>query len=206
MNDLEKLSRGLSKVLRHNAIKEGLHISTGGYVLCEDILKINEYNTFTFEDIETVVKTNDKKRFNLKNIDNKYYIRAIQGHSKVIASVLKIEDLLTKLHEPLDLIIHGTSMDKYNLIINCGLQKKGKWLIHFSTTHNFIEESHLPSIYKSKCRILIYINMKLAMENGISFYMCDNGIIHSPGFEEEGISSKYFIEVMDTRTKKILLG
>lgn len=70
-----KLSKYLSWLLRHGAVKDGLDINSAGYVKIDDILDQKNNKHMTFDDIKNVVKNNDKKRFELNIFDNSWYIR-----------------------------------------------------------------------------------------------------------------------------------
>lgn len=201
----QNLSKGLSWLLRHHVVDQGLSITPGGYVSCEDILKLAQFNKFTLGDIKNVVDTNDKKRFTLNEEDGKLYIRANQGHSHTVASQLNQDEVLTKITTPLELVVHGTTLKNYNIIKKSGLKKIGRWHIHFAITDDFVEGNHEQSGIRSSSRILIYLNMELAMVDGIEFYMSDNKVVLSQGIGEEGvIDSKYFSKVIDTKTGKLL--
>lgn len=75
------LSKKLSLVLRHSAIKMGLHITPEGYAKIEDVIKLPVFEKFkpTMEMIMEVVNSNEKKRFEVSA--DKLYIRALQGHT-----------------------------------------------------------------------------------------------------------------------------
>ena len=63
-----KLSKKLAWLLRHNAEKEGLAISPDGYVLLDDVLNYllaDGWKDASFETIQEIVDTNDKKRYEL---------------------------------------------------------------------------------------------------------------------------------------------
>ena len=68
------------------------------------------------EHILVVVHSNDKKRFELKEIDGVQMIRAVQGHS--IAAV-KTDDLLEQIKNPFQYgqVIHGTYFEPLPLIL-----------------------------------------------------------------------------------------
>lgn len=77
------MSKTLSKLLRHKAVEEGLNISTDGFVSVNEILQ-HRYlkGKYRVEDIERVVRSNDKQRFFIqRNDDLTLEIRANQGHS-----------------------------------------------------------------------------------------------------------------------------
>lgn len=202
----QNLSKGLSWLLRHHVVDQGLSITPGGYVLCEDILKLSAFNKFTFDDIKIVVDNNNKKRFTLKEEDSKWYIRANQGHSHEVASQLNQDEVLTKITQPLELIVHGTTLKNYNIIKKSGLKKIGRWHIHFAITDDFVEGNTQQSGIRSSSRILIYLNMELAMADGIEFFMSDNKVVLSQGVGADGvIDPKYFNKVIDTKTGRVLL-
>lgn len=197
------LSRSLAWLLRHGALKHGLDVSTDGYILVDDILKLQKFNKYTFDNIKYVVDNNDKQRFALKYENNKWYIRANQGHSHNVASKIKQEDLLTKLDTPLDCVIHGTTYNAYKEIKNNGLKKMDRSHIHFAITDDFVAGNQQQSGIRSNCQILIYLDMEKAMNDGIEFYMSSNKVVLSQGVGEEGlIDKKYFSKVIDKVTRQ----
>ena len=54
------LSKKLSYLLRHGAVKEGLEIGSDGYVKLESILNRHDFKGVTIKDIEGIVENNDK--------------------------------------------------------------------------------------------------------------------------------------------------
>lgn len=199
------LSKTLTWLLRHHAVQQGMNISEDGFVLWDDIAKLKEFKHYTFEDVEKVVNENDKQRFALKEENGKWYIRANQGHSHEVASKIKQEELLTKLTEPLELVVHGTTHQAYKEIQKSGLKKMGRSHIHFAITDDFISGNQQQSGIRSNCQVLIYLDMKKAMDDGIEFYISENKVVLSAGVGSEGlIESKYFRKVVDKKTGEIL--
>jgi len=200
-----QLSKSLSWLLRHGAMKEGLDMSSDGYVLCDDILKLKKFKKFNFENITSIVEQDNKQRYKLKQEGDNWYIRANQGHSTAVGTLINEEELLTKLTEPLDLVVHGTPLGAYEIIKNTGLKKLKRTHIHFAITDDFIEGNKEQSGIRKNCEILIYLNMKLAMDDGIEFFMSDNKVILSKGVGEEGfIDKKYFSKVVNKSTGEII--
>lgn len=75
-----QLSKYLSFVLRHGAEKEGIAIQPDGFVKVADILakpKLKNQWKVNFEHVLFVVNSNDKKRFELKEVDGVQMIRAV---------------------------------------------------------------------------------------------------------------------------------
>ena len=202
---LVQLSKSLSWLLRHGVVKEGLNMSPDGYVLCDDIIKLKKFKKCNFENIKTVVEQDNKQRYKLKYENDKWYIRANQGHSTNVGTLINEEKLLTKLTEPLDRIVHGTPMSAYEIIKTSGLKKLKRTHIHFAISDDFIEGNKEQRGIRKNCEILIYLNMKLAMDDGIEFFMSDNKVVLSKGMGDEGIiSTKYFSKVVNKTTGEII--
>ncbi len=193
--------RALIAVLRHNAIKEGLTMSSDGYILCDDILKIERFSNFTNDNIKDIVDTNDKKRFALKEENNKLYIRANQGHSNDVEFAIDQTKLLKKLIKPL-LIAHATTLKIYNDEIKVnGLKNPKIPHIYFEI---YDEKTNMTQ-FKEKFRYLIHVNMQMAMDDGIEFYISENNIVLSKGSKDGIIDKKYIIKVTDRKTGEIIL-
>ena len=200
-----QLSRGLAYLLRHGIIKNKLPISSDGYVPLDEILKLNQFKDYNVDDFLEATKNNNKKRFSVKEIEGKFYIRANQGHSREVGDKINQEELLIKLDKPLPIIVHGTTYLKWEIIKKTGLKKMARTHIHFAINDDFIKGNQEQSGIRYNCEVLIYINMDKAMKDGIDFYISENSVILSQGVGEEGvIEPKYFHRVVDKKTKKIL--
>jgi 2'-phosphotransferase len=205
------LSKALSWILRHKAVQMGLTIESDGYILLNDVLALKEFKYYTVDDVRYVVDSNDKKRFSLKESCDKddkimIYIRANQGHSNKVAKHIDETELLTKLMEPLPLVLHGTTYAAYKKIKGVGLKKMKRSHIHFSITEDFIEGNNQQSGIRSNCEVLIYIDMKKAMDDGLEFFMSDNKVVLCSGVGSEGLlDAKYFENAIDRKTQKSIL-
>jgi 2'-phosphotransferase len=225
----ENISKSFTWLLRHGVIEKDLNISPDGYVLVDDILRIKEFNKYTVNDVKYIVKINDKQRFGLKEENKQLYIRAHQGHSTEVGSKIVQEELLTKLTEPLGLIVHNTTYQKYDEIKQYGF-KKNRANIQFGITSSSEEEDIISrnrditlspqekyiiprnrgiscnktqnvNIYERPVRI--YLDMGQAMKDGVEFYISQNKIICSPGIGDEGlIDKKYISKVIDKKNGK----
>lgn len=110
-----RISKKLAFILRHGAEREGIEIGSDGFVLLDDLLSRKDFSGISVEDVERIVRDNDKKRFELETrFDetikvNIRYIRAAQGHT---IKAVSDEDLLTKISEDvaatLSVVVHGT--------------------------------------------------------------------------------------------------
>ncbi|QLL32975.1 hypothetical protein HG536_0D04970 [Torulaspora globosa] len=136
-----QISKALSYLLRHGALKEKLPIDTDGYVPVAVLLAHNRLKCHkcTLEDIHRIVENNDKKRFHivqgpLSDGQPQELICATQGHS--IAEINPSEDVLHEITDAADLpatLIHGTSITKLLLILQSGsIKRRGRNHVHLS--------------------------------------------------------------------------
>jgi 2'-phosphotransferase len=199
--DLDKLSKTLVWLLRHGAVRNRIPISTNGYVSLDRVFKMHQFSNYTLYDVQSVVENSDKRRFDLKQENGKYYIRANQGHSCEVASKINQDEIFTKLTEPLkDIVSHGTSYEKYDLIKAFGLKRKKRSHIYFAVLDDFVPGCEDEKI-RHNAEVLIILDMKLAMSDGIEFYISQNNVVQSRGVGTEGlIDKKYFSMVVDRKT------
>lgn len=151
------ISKALSYLLRHGAIKENLSIDNNGFISIEALLNHNRLKTHkcTREDIERIVENNDKKRFVIDYEKNT--IAATQGHSmkikpddSVLVPITQVSDLPEKL-------IHGTNLKHCLLILESGkLLRMGRNHIHLSP--GIVgKDSQVISGMRKNSNIFIYI-------------------------------------------------
>lgn len=128
MSDKRKthISKFLSLVLRHQPQQIELVLDENGWANVTDLIdKSSKYgNSFTFEELEEVVATNDKKRFAFDAAKTK--IRANQGHS--IEVDIKFEERL-----PPPILYHGTAERNLDSIFRNGLEKRARHHVHLSS-------------------------------------------------------------------------
>ena len=96
-----RLSKNLSYILRHGALKEGIPIRSDGYILMNDILIHKRFKKSSLLEIEQVVKHDEKNRYTLKDEDGELWIRANQGHSMPVHLLIFVID--TYDHDKLDI-------------------------------------------------------------------------------------------------------
>ncbi|CDO95394.1 unnamed protein product [Kluyveromyces dobzhanskii CBS 2104] len=123
------ISKSLSYLLRHGAVKEKLPIDSDGYIPVDKILQHNRIKCLqaTRKDIEEIVANNDKKRFHLK-VDpstGSLFICATQGHT--LKHIAPSDDVLTPIVSTEQLsskLVHGTNIPNCILILESGFIKK----------------------------------------------------------------------------------
>lgn len=125
--DLEKISKFISLVLRHKPEAAGITLDSHGWANVDDlIIGINKNMTACFgvDDLETIVKTDKKKRYSFNS--DKTAIRANQGHS--IPVDLELDEV-----EPPELLYHGTGLKYVEDIFEKGILPKSRLYVHLSS-------------------------------------------------------------------------
>ncbi|MEB3882439.1 RNA 2'-phosphotransferase [Lyngbya sp. CCY1209] len=122
---LVKISKYLSKHLRHQPDRLGLKLSPGGWVAVEDLVAACEAHRFPLSraELEAVVANSDKRRFSFDETGT--LIRANQGHSVPV-------DLQLEPRKPPEILYHGTGEPSLESILRWGLLKMSRHHVHLS--------------------------------------------------------------------------
>lgn len=190
-----RISKAMSKLLRHSAIKEGIPIDAEGWVPIQSVLNHSRLrsNHTSLIDLQRVVAQCKKQRFRIENDK----IRANQGH--LISAVLTAGLVLLTLESAPSEIYHGTYVSKLPQIINSGgLSRMTRNQIHFT----------LPQVapllgVRHNVNTLIYVNIKKCMERGMQFYKSENDVILCAGDSLGKISLDCFEKVVDSEGNPI---
>ncbi|PWY96954.1 hypothetical protein BCV70DRAFT_203297 [Testicularia cyperi] len=110
-----QLSKALSYILRHGALKEGLEIRADGFIKLDDVLQRPRVKSINMaestggkrrpelKDVLDIVESNDKQRFEVRREEaDGWWIRAVQGHS--IKAVTEMEHV-TLTRDNLDALL-----------------------------------------------------------------------------------------------------
>lgn len=187
-----QLSKKLSYLLRHGAVKEDLNIKQDGFIAVNELLS-KSLLQYKFDDIKRVVANNDKNRFSLRVVNDIVEIKANQGHS-----IDEINDLSLKSLDDVDFdVIHGTYFKNWKTIKIKGLARMKRNHIHFAKGLNFI------SGLRRSAEVYIYINFKTAKRDGLQFYESENGVILCAGNSNGVIEPKYFLKAV-TKSGEVL--
>lgn len=122
---LVRLSKYLSKHLRHTPEALGLTLESGGWVPVEALLDACNRRNFriTRDELEEVVARNNKQRFSFDPTRTR--IRANQGHSVEV-------DLQLEPVEPPAVLYHGTASQNVEAIRREGLKRMSRHHVHLS--------------------------------------------------------------------------
>ena len=122
---LVRISKYLSKHLRHQPERLGLRLDRGGWVDVDALLETSARRGYpiTRAELEDVVARNDKQRFAFDPSGTR--IRANQGHSVAV-------DLDLEPARPPPILYHGTGERAHESIARSGLRKMGRHHVHLS--------------------------------------------------------------------------
>ncbi|MFC5752694.1 RNA 2'-phosphotransferase [Actinomadura rugatobispora] len=122
---LVKVSKYLSKHLRHQPERIGLTLDPAGWTDVDDLLRAAAAHRFpiTRDELDHVVAANDKRRFAFDDTGER--IRANQGHSIPV-------DLGLPVTEPPPVLYHGTAGPALSEIRRDGLRPMRRHAVHLS--------------------------------------------------------------------------
>lgn len=162
---LVKVSKFLSKHLRHDPQALGLTLGEGGWVGVPDLLAALGKRRFSLsrEELEEVVARNSKQRFSFDATGTR--IRANQGHSVPV-------DLQLRPVLPPNVLYHGTGHLTAPIVALEGLQKMRRHHVHLSadaeTARNVGARHGRPVIFT--------IDTAAMACDGHVFFRSDNGV------------------------------
>ena len=160
-----KISKYLSKHLRHQPERLELILEDGSWVEVDKLLKRCAINNFpiTEDELNYVVEHNDKKRFSFSEDGKK--IRANQGHS------VEVDLKLEPTHPP-DILFHGTGQNSLASVLETGLLKMARHHVHLSADI----ETALKVGSRHGKPIILKIDTNAMLKKGFEFYVSANGV------------------------------
>jgi putative RNA 2'-phosphotransferase len=160
-----RISKYLSKHLRHQPERLGLELLPGGWVSVEQLLGAAAANGFEISliELQQVVTSSDKQRFGFS--DRGDLIRANQGHSIEV-------DLQLTAKIPPNLLYHGTHIKAIDPILATGIDKMSRHHVHLTTDLNM---AHQVGGRRGKSAVLV-VNAIAMIDDGYNFYCTDNDV------------------------------
>ena len=194
----KKISKTLSYILRHGALKYRLEINEYGYIKIQNILLLRQFSGVSLDDIFEIVYDDSKGRYTIKQSQDDYYIKANQGHT------INIPNLeLTRITNASDypVVIHGTTYRNWLLIKDSfGIHRMKRNHIHLAVG----EPNNARSGIRRDSSIIIYIDLKKAIDSGIKFFISPNNVILTEGLN--GFLPKTsFVKVYDRKKGEFIL-
>ncbi|CAM8997728.1 unnamed protein product [Rhodiola kirilowii] len=204
---IDALGRLLTRILRHMAAELNLSIRSDGYVKVNDLLKLNlkthannPLRSHTFEDVREAVRRDNKQRFSLMEEDGELFIRANQGHT---IKEVESESLLKPITSPeeLPVCVHGTYSRNLESILQSGLKRMKRLHVHFSS--GLPADGGVISGMRRDVNVLIFLDVRKALADGMKLYISDNKVILTEGFEGV-VPVKYFEKIESWPDRRLI--
>lgn len=175
--DDNRWSKYTSWALRHGIIKLGLDsvITKDGYVPVQSLLSLKDMDECDINHLLRVVELSDKKRLGITVRNDQLAIRANQGHCLEVGLLLDDDLMMERVTHAYPVCIHGTNKKAIKAIEEGGLKPMNRKHIHMAI--GLPTDSHVISGMRKTSKVIIYINMQKAMDNGKRFYVSENNVI-----------------------------
>lgn len=164
----QRVSRLLSKVLRHDPKVLGIELDKEGWVEVPVLLKaLQKTNpSFNLYDLKEIVAENDKQRFAFDDSGEFKKIRASQGHSLKEVEISYTEQM------PPEFLYHGTATKFFDSIKKTGITKQSRNHVHLSDN---VKTAEAVGKRHGKCLILRIDSMLMYLQ-GYKWYKSANGV------------------------------
>ncbi|KAF3439994.1 hypothetical protein FNV43_RR18272 [Rhamnella rubrinervis] len=178
---IDALGRLMTRILRHMASELNLNVRSDGYVKVHDLLKLNmktfaniPLKSHTVDDIREAVRKDSKQRFSLLEENGELLIRANQGHTiTAVESERLLKPILSV--EEVPVCVHGTYRKNLESILASGLKRMKRLHVHFSC--GLPADGEVISGMRRDVNIMIFLDVKKALEEGMKLYISDNKVI-----------------------------
>ncbi|CAA0813583.1 RNA 2-phosphotransferase- Tpt1 / KptA family [Striga hermonthica] len=195
---IDALGRLLTRILRHMASELNLEMRSDGYVKVQDLLKLNlktfaniPLRSHTIDEVKEAVRRDNKQRFSILEDNGELLIRANQGHT---IQTVETESLLKPIlsAEEVPVCVHGTYMKNLESILGGGLKRMKRLHVHFSC--GLPTDGEVISGMRRDVNVLIFLDTRKALEEGMKLYISDNKVILTEGFDG-AVPVKYFQKI-----------
>ncbi|XP_071936051.1 uncharacterized protein [Coffea arabica] len=195
---IDALGRLLTRVLRHMASELNLNMRNDGFVKVDDLLKLSlktfanvPLRSHTVDEVREAVRRDNKQRFSLVEENGELWIRANQGHT---ITTVETESLLKPIlsADEVPVCVHGMYKRNLESILEQGLKRMKRVHVHFSCC--LPTDGEVISGMRRDVNILIFLDVRKALEEGMKLYISDNKVILTEGFEGV-VPAKYFQKI-----------
>lgn len=163
---MEKISKYLSLILRHQPEKIGLILDQEGWANIQKLIdcSVQHGTQLSKETLMQIVQNNDKKRFQISK--DSLSIRAVQGHSH--QSVQRIFNQ----QKPPPYLLHGTTIRFWDSIQQQGLIAGKRHYVHLTESRTTAEQ-----VGQRYGRILLLqIDAHQMLKDGYTFFLSENNV------------------------------
>ncbi|GER26381.1 tRNA 2'-phosphotransferase [Striga asiatica] len=183
---IDALGRLLTCILRHMASELKLDMRSDGYVKVQDLLKLNlktfaniPLQSHTADEVKEAVRRDNKQRFSILEDNGELLILCVHGTYK----------------KNLESILEGglKRMKRLHVHFSCGLPTDGEVI----SVHNrwiFVMICKFQAGMRRDVNVLIFLDVRKALEEGMKLYISDNKVILTEGFDG-AVPVKYFKKI-----------
>lgn len=162
--DAVRLSKRMSRALRHAPDQFGLELDQAGWVPVDDLLAALRVTRL---DLDVVVAGNDKQRFAIQcGADGTEVIRANQGHSIPV-------DLGLPPQRPPPTLYHGTTASALGSIRASGLHRGRRHHVHLSAD---VDTARRVGGRRRGTVVVLTVGAGAMARDGYLFYRSANGV------------------------------
>jgi len=174
---LINISKSMSYLLRHGAVKEKVQIDIEGFIKISDIIDWQNKTRNTNElveiaNIHNIISNDNKNRYTLKKEGAIEYVRANQGHSIIVESLELIEITLENVNN-YSMVLHGSYQKFKENIINDGLKAMTRQHVHMIS----LAYEHCFQLLRNDIDMYVVVDIKNAIKDGYKFYESTNNVI-----------------------------
>lgn len=126
-----------------------------------------------------------------------WVIRANQGHSIAMDPTALLLPITLEAGNVPEVIVHGTYFAFYQAIVDSGgLKRMNRNHIHFSTGLPEDKKGAVISGMRNDAEVLIYVDIKKSLQDGVLWWVSENGVVLTDGDESDVLSTRYFEKVV----------
>ncbi|KAB2039311.1 hypothetical protein ES319_D02G000300v1, partial [Gossypium barbadense] len=122
------------------------------------------------------VRKDNKQRFSLLEENGELLIRANQGHTVMTVESKRLLKQILSADE-VQFCVHGTYKRNLESILESGLKRMKRLHVYFSS--GLLTDGEVIS----DVTVLIYLDVRKALEEGMKLYISDNKVILTEGFD-----------------------
>ncbi|KAH9800161.1 2'-phosphotransferase [Citrus sinensis] len=154
---IDALGRLLTRILRHMASELNLNMRSDGFVKVEDLLKLN-------------LKTFAQIPLRSHTVDDIW--ETVESES-LLKPILSAEEV--------SVCVHGTYKRNLDSILESGLKRMKRLHVHFSC--GLPTDGEVISGMRHDVNVLIFLNVRKALADGMKLYISDNKVVLTEGFD-----------------------
>ncbi|KAI3800460.1 hypothetical protein L1987_28551 [Smallanthus sonchifolius] len=204
---IDALGRLLTRILRHMASQLNLSMRSDVYVKVQDLLRLNlktfanvPISSHTVDDIKEAVRRDNKQRFGLLEENGELLIRANQGHTvKLVETESLLKPILSA--EEFPVCVHGTYKKNLKSILESGLKRMQRLHVHFAC--GLPTDGEVISGMRRDINILIFLDVRKALQGGMKLYISENKVILTEGFDGV-VPVEYFEKIESWPDRKLI--